>query len=249
MAAGSSFRKPGCVSTSQPREPDMNTAANTALAPLDPMEIGPACQKLTPRQFRFAVAYMFDVAPGTGAAEAAATLAGYEAEPKSLRAHARKLLSNPNIVAAIEELARQRLTLDVPQALETLRKAMADQYSKDKVKAAGMLLDRVLPTKQELTVKAETVDHTKLAIDHLKHLKELGASRDLLLREFGEIGLARWEELLAQREAAKPPVLEGEFTIVPGGTTPEEPAKPQPERATQEITGEPDDLDDETEEF
>ena len=65
------------------------------------------------------------------------------------------LAHDPRIIAAVEELARQRLTLDVPQALDTLRSAMSDKFSKDKVRAATALLDRVLPSKQELTVKAE----------------------------------------------------------------------------------------------
>ncbi len=218
---------------------------NTLPASIEPMEIGPACQKLSPRQFRFAVAYMFDVPPGPGAAEAAATLA-YSGDRKRLRSYARKLLSNPNVVAAIEELARQRLTLDVPQALETLRQAMADKFGKDKVKAAGMLLDRVLPTKQELTIKAAPIDHTKMALDHLRHMKELGVSRDVLVREFGEIGLARWEELLAQHEAQRAPAIEGEFTIVSEGSKSE--AEPETD---EEITGEPDEVEDDfdTEEF
>lgn len=187
--------------------------------PTEPMEIGPACQKLTPRQFRFAVALVYEVPPGTSAPEAAAIVSGYSIEDRSrLRSYARKLANNPNIVAAVEELARQRLTLDVPAALDVLRKAMQEQFGKDKVKAAQILLDRVLPVKQELKVTAETSDHTKDAIAHLKHLRELGADRELLIREFGEIGLARWEALLAVREAAKP--IDAEFTVIEAEQTP-----------------------------
>lgn len=209
--------------------------------PTEPMEIGPACQKLTPRQFRFAVALVYEVPPGAGAPEAAATVAGYSTDDRGrLCSYARKLAHSPPLVAAVEELLRQRLTLDAPQALDVLRKAMTDQYGKDKVKAAGMLLDRVLPVKQELKVTAEAVDHTKDAVSHLRRMKELGVTRDVLVREFGEIGLARWEALLAAQEAAKP--IDAEYTVIE-----REPIAALSEEL-EEITGEPETVTDDDDE-
>jgi phage terminase small subunit len=185
------------------------TKNNSSLAPLEPAELGPAASRLTSRQLRFAVALVSEVTPGPKAAEAAAIVAGY----KTASGYAAKLAHDPRIIAAVEELARQRLTLDVPQALDTLRSAMSDKFSKDKVKAAQILLDRVLPTKQELTIKAEPIDRTKAAVEHLRRLQSMGATREMLLAEFGPQGLEHFQELARQKEAFAP--IDVEFRQLP----------------------------------
>jgi phage terminase small subunit len=187
-----------------------NRMANKQLVPLEPAELGPAASKLTSRQLRFAVALVSEVTPGPKAAEAAAIVAGF----KSGRDYANRLAHDPRIIAAVEELARQRLTLDVPQALDTLRSAMSDKFSKDKVRAATALLDRVIPTKQELTVKAEPIDRTKAAIEHLRRLQDMGASHEMLLRKFGPQGLQHFQELARQQDASRN-VIDVEFSPVP----------------------------------
>jgi hypothetical protein len=171
----------------------------------EPSELGPACTKLSARHLRFAFALCNEVA-GPDAAMAAAIIAGFPtANQSKLRADARKLSHDPNIVTALEELGRQRLSLDLPLALETLRNAMKDPFSKDRVKAAQILLDRILPTKTEVKVTLDKIDTNGSAIAHLKHLRDvLKIGQPALEREFGAEGLIRWTEIEAAQEKAKP---------------------------------------------
>jgi hypothetical protein len=161
--------------------------------------------KLSARHLRFAFALCNEVA-GPDAAMAAAIIAGFPtANNPKLRADARKLSHDPNIIAALEELGRQRLSLDLPLALETLRNAMRDPFSKDRVKSAQILLDRILPTKTEVKVTMDKIDTNGSAIAHLKHLRDvLKIGQAALEREFGVEGLIRWTEIEVAQEKAKP---------------------------------------------
>src|SRR5579885_2227335 len=129
-------------------------SAKNVPAVLEDIELGPACQKLSGKRLRYVAALVFEVQPGPNAPVAAGKIAGYS------DATAKALARDKFIAAAVEELARQRLVLDVPLALDTLRGAMTDKYGKDKVKSAMALLDRVLPTKQEIKVETTVVDRT-----------------------------------------------------------------------------------------
>ncbi len=176
----------------------MTTSAKNLPAVLEDVELGPACQRLGAKRLRFAAALVFEVTSGKDAAVAAGKIAGYADST------ARALARDKHIVAAVEELARQRLTLDVPLALDTLRDAMGERFGKDKVKAAQILLDRVLPTKQEIKVETTVIDRTQQSIDYLAHLIAKGASEEMLLNEFGPAGLERHRKMLEAREKAKP---------------------------------------------
>src|ERR1035437_3913114 len=98
------------------------------IVPLEQSNLGPACLKLSAKHLRFAFALCTEVS-GPDAAEAAYIIAGFPGQAQNrakFRTAARKLSHSPGIIAALEELGRQRLSLDLPLALETLRSAMSD---------------------------------------------------------------------------------------------------------------------------
>lgn len=193
-----------------------------------PTEIGPAASKLSPIEQRFVYGLVFVVPPGVGANQAAAVLAGYSfPSEKKLKDHAAKLARDPRVIAAVEEMARQRLTLDVPQALDTLRQAMNDKFGKDRVKAAQILLDRVLPTKQEIKVEVEQKDQTQVTLDFLQHMLDIGTPTETLLKEFGPGGLETYSRMLKERAAAKAKIIDGEvIEPEPAVTLQNEPTPP-----------------------
>lgn len=149
-------------------------------------------------------------------ASAAARAAGYAGDAHALNSAAQKLLKDPRICAAIKAETQRRIRTLGPEALQALTQIMGDWTHKDRLKAVNVVLERVDPVATKIDVShTHVIDHTKTALEHLKRLKDLGVGRDVLIREFGEIGLARWEEMLAREQALEAPrVIEGDFVEV-----------------------------------
>lgn len=146
-------------------------------------------------QRRFVLAFKGEVRPGPDAAMEAARIAGYEDQPGNpLRLQAAGLLKGKAIFEALKELG----CAGVPAAirLQSIREVMDTPYSKDRLKAARLVLDRFMPATQKSEVKAEVVNREEVTLTHLKHLVEIGAERAALIREFGEFGLSRYTKLL-----------------------------------------------------
>jgi phage terminase small subunit len=74
----------------------------------------------------------------------AARLAGYGKNSKAdtLSKHAYDLIRDPKILAAIREESIKVLEASHPEALAALLQVVADPAHRDRVKAAGMILDR-----------------------------------------------------------------------------------------------------------
>ena len=178
-------------------------------AALRDVDLGPHCQKLSTKKLIFATALVFEVPAGEGAAEAAGELAGYSEQ------EARRLSRDRGIVAAVKELMDQKLVLHAaPMAINTLMETMENVASKDRTKAASIILDRVLPVKSQLTVETTTIDRTAETLKHLEHLENIGVGEDALVKEFGTLGLQHYRGLLAQRRADQAKLIEGEATEV-----------------------------------
>lgn len=211
---------------------------------LEDVELGPACKQLSGKRLRFAAALVFEVLAGPGAPAAAGKIAGYA------ESTAKALARDKHIIAAVEELARQRLVLDVPLALNTLRDAMSEKYGRDKVKSAIALLDRVLPTKQEIRVETTVIDRTQQTLDYLAHLIAKGASEQMLLAEFGPGGLERYRTMLAEREAKKQQqqTIDAEYTVIEGDQQPAPAADPvlpaEPVQKETEVEAQTESLED-----
>ncbi len=187
---------------------------SNAIAKIERQELGPACAALSVQHFNFAIA-LYTVPPGVGAPEAAAILAGYTFETKKeLTRAANRLVHDPRIITAVEEMARQRLTLDVPMALQTLLEAMADRFSKDRVKSAEAILRRVVPARQEIKVSVEQKDQLQTTLDLLAHMLALGTPINVLQAEFGAGGLVTYTRMLEDRTAKKPQIVDAEFVVL-----------------------------------
>jgi phage terminase small subunit len=166
----------------------------------DDIEFGEAVNKLPQMKRRFVLALIGEVEPGTKAAMEAAEIAGYVAEPgRTLRRIASDLLKDRDVLAALKELGSAEVLAAIPAALATIREIMNEPMSKDRLKAAQLVLDRFMPAPKVIEAKVETINREQVTLDHLRHLITIGAGRDALIREFGELGLARYEKMLLER--------------------------------------------------
>jgi phage terminase small subunit len=185
-------------------------------AQVDELAMSPELAALPSAMQRAFVESLFAV-DGKGkllAKAAAARAAGYAGDPHQLKAMAQKLLRDPRVTAAIRSEVQRRIRTLGPEAIAALSEIAGDETHKDRLKAVNVILERIDPVATKIDVShTHVIDHTKTALEHLKRLRDLGVSRDVLVREFGEIGLARWENLLAQE--AKP-MVDAEFTEING---------------------------------
>jgi phage terminase small subunit len=107
----------------------------------DEKEYGPAMQALNERQRAFVMALI--EFPGIKHA-AAARKAGYQNSPGGMRVHGHYLAHSPAVQDAIREEASKRLNASSLTAAGVLMSLLIDEKveAKDRIRAAGMLLDR-----------------------------------------------------------------------------------------------------------
>jgi hypothetical protein len=144
--------------------------------------------------------FVLHVIAGKSNAEAA-KLAGWGADSSAntLARIGHRLAHRDRIIAAIGEevkkLTRSRATL---KAAHTIDQILDNPYHKDAARVALSVLERSDPTIQKTQIDLNVkIDNQQVTLDYLKHLKEIGAPREVLLREFGSGGLDRYERLLA----------------------------------------------------
>lgn len=151
------------------------------------LDFGEAVAALTDQQREFVLALMAEPS-GPEALENAADIAGY-----SVR-QAKRLIKSKAVLAALKELGKAEVLAQIPAALAAVREIIAMPHSKDRLRASQTILDRVDPVTQKLEVK--TADTEAITLKHLAHLVEIGATREVLVREFGEYGLARYMAMI-----------------------------------------------------
>ncbi len=107
----------------------------------DRIEHGPAMSALSERQRQFVLA-MIEF-PGISQTKAAAK-AGYRNSPGGMRVQGHYLAHHPGVQEAIREEAGKRLNASSLTAANVLMAFLTDKNveAKDRIKAAGMLLDR-----------------------------------------------------------------------------------------------------------
>jgi hypothetical protein len=156
------------------------------------------------RQF---VLNLYLVKPGYGNHVAAAKMAGFGSStstPQSWASIASRLAHDEKIQAAIFEEDQKRIRSTAPRAIFALQNLIEDPTHKDHARGIGMLLDRVHPPELRTTVDVHHhVDHTAETLLHLRYLKSLNVSHEVLEREFGFSGLGRYERLLELEDAKK----------------------------------------------
>jgi phage terminase small subunit len=183
-------------------------------------EYGPAMAALPTDKMRAFVENLF-IHSGNNAM--AAREAGYgvphsgegRSSSQAMARIAYTLLHDPRIIAARNEMQKLLRRQYGPKALSVIGRILDDPQHKDAYKAADKILEledaTVQKTETTVTVK---VDHTKDALDTLRYMKSIGATREMLEAHFGFSGLSRYEELLAIEDRKSANVIDGEFTEV-----------------------------------
>jgi phage terminase small subunit len=131
----------------------------------------------------------------------AARMAGYgapDADPNALKQAAYGLRRNPKIVAAIAEESRMMLRSAGAEAVQAVLRAASDPEHKDHMAAVKMILERVDPVTQNVSVTHKIVDETEEALEELRALRAAGVPRERMVELFGGNGLVRLERLEAE---------------------------------------------------
>ncbi len=188
-----------------------------------PASVGPKASALSPTKLRFAVAISHTEKTGMEAMKEAAAAAEISLDDATAYS------CDPAVVSAVEELSRQKLAFDVPQALQVLRRKMGDKYSKEAVASAKLILERAIPAKTEQKIETvTTVDTDTALVDFLARLKSFNVSREQLIETFGPAGLRRLENQLASRAVPVEGVVIDAEPVQKSEPTTEPEQKPEP---------------------
>lgn len=144
-------------------------------------DYGPAMTALTERQRAFVMA-MIEF-PGISQAEAARR-AGYSDKSQGAKVYGHYLAHNPAVQAAIREEAGKRLNSASLTAANVLMQLLTDEAveAKDRIKAAGMLLDRSgFGAAQTINVNKSVTDNSGRAI--MEKIRSLAAKHGLDARQ------------------------------------------------------------------
>ena len=184
-----------------------------ALVPTDEENLGPAMLACNPKQRAF-IAHWFECKSGAQAAREA----GYgnpdgTTTALSFTQIAQRLLHNERVQAAMVEYTRKTIRTLGPAAVQAQKDILTTSSHKDRAKISISVLDRIDPpvTKIDAHHTHEVIDRTKVAVEHLTRLKAKGANREFLIAEFGELGLAHFEAILAKQEQP----IDAEFRELP----------------------------------
>lgn len=168
---------------------------------------GPAMRACTVLQRRFVIALL---SQGTANFTQASVEAGYQGDARTHSVNGHHLAHNPKIQEAMHEEAKRRLHAGVIPAISTLVEVATDKFHKDRVKAAGMILNRVgLHEMTEHKVTVENVSDSamveritalsaKLGLDPKKLLGNVAmkAEKKAVDAEFEEVGTTGLEDVL-----------------------------------------------------
>lgn len=151
----------------EPRRPDA-----LLISVPDVEDLGPAMRALSPRQRKFVIAYFH-----TGDRRASARMSGYsDPNENALGVTAHRVFHNAKVQEAMREYGRETaLGALIPTAFKAIEEALAQGDTKEKIKAAGMVLDRTgfHATMEHKVVKVdETREQTIRSI--MKLAKEQG---------------------------------------------------------------------------
>jgi hypothetical protein len=176
-----------------------------------------------PEQFRdlkddrrraFAWHYVFNGANGAAAARAA----GFSDAAEGCKVRAHGLLQRDDVQEAVKALCSRYLFSLAPKAIMRLEELLDNPKHPKHDKAIEMALSRSgHGDRSTVDVNVSgtlTINHTDQALNDLKMLKDMGASREMLVETFGFSGLERYERMLADRARLAAPVIDGEFEEV-----------------------------------
>jgi phage terminase small subunit len=174
-------------------------ASTDLINPQDEPEFGPAMQALSPKMRAFVLAVLDQRRRNN---TAAARRAGYsDTSAVAIRVHAHRLAHDARVIAALHEEAGKRLETAAHIAAGVVVDVMTDKEAtnRDKLKAAGMLLDRTgFGASQTINVNKTVTRKMDVSAAQQK------------IAEFRQ----RFPEQFAKLLGGGAPVIEGEFTEV-----------------------------------
>lgn len=173
--------------------------ASDLINPSDNPEFGPAMLALTPMMRGFVLALLDQ--RGRRSNTAAARKAGYLNTEGGMRVTGHRLSHDARVIAALHEEAGKRLETAAHIAASVVVDVMTnkDALNKDRLKAAGMLLDRTgFGASQTINVNKTVTRKMDVSAAAQK------------IAEFRQ----RFPEQFAKLLGGGPPVLDGEFTEV-----------------------------------
>ena len=184
--------------------PEMNAPARAE----DWGQMGEAMKALPNDRWRAFVRALVADTKGFGAVTRAARTAGFgraNTKPSSLSKQAHDLSRDERVIAAIAEESRKVIRVGHPEAVTALFNLVRDPEHRDHARAVAMVIDRCDPaiTKHMVDVTHRHEDPDRTALEELKALRHLGATRDKLLELFGPNGLDRLEALEAVENAQR----------------------------------------------
>jgi hypothetical protein len=159
--------------------------------------------------------------PGHGRYARAARAAGLGkgSTPTNLAKLAWKIAHDERMIAAVSAESKKYLRGAHPEAVAALLNMVRDDGHRDHGKAVLSLLDRTDPivSKQNIEVTHRHIDPDQEALEELRALRQIGATREKLVELFGGNGLARLERLEAAEtvsRAAAAKIIDGEVIEV-----------------------------------
>jgi hypothetical protein len=146
---------------------------------------------------------------GYGSEIRAARAAGWTGNDDVLRNAASKALHNQNVQEALREVGGKMIGASAFSAIRQTERIANDPDHRDRLKACLALMDRggfAVETHHTVTVEHKSLDDQ--ALDALRTMRALKATREQLIDMFGAAGLTRYENMLSEKSKA----IEGQTT-------------------------------------
>jgi len=134
--------------------------------------------------------------------------AGFGGDDATVRMQVSRALHNQKVQDALREVGGKLIRASAFTAIRQTEKIANDIEHRDCLKACLALMDRggfAVETHHTVTVEHKSLDDQ--ALEALRTMRTLKATREQLEDMFGKAGLLRYESLLAEKAT---PVLEGE---------------------------------------
>jgi len=163
---------------------------------------------LTPMRRRF-VMELAHGPSGYGSDLRAGRAAGFGGDDATVRMQVSRALHNQKVQDALREVGGKLIRASAFTAIKQAERIANDIEHRDCLKACLALMDRggfAVETHHTVTVEHKSLDDQ--ALEALRTMRTLKATREQLEDMFGKAGLLRYENMLAEK--ATPAIIEGE---------------------------------------
>jgi len=180
----------------------------------DEPRLGPKMMALPRDSWREFVRQLFLQKPGHGLHTRALRAAGLcPGSNKARQARtAYDLTHDQRVIEAVAEESRKYVRVGAPSAVTALLNLVRDPSHRDHGRAIALIMDRVDPieTKHLIDVTHRHVTLDDEALEALRTMRAMKATHEQLVEFFGEAGLRRYENMLAEEaKAVEGEVIEG----------------------------------------